>query len=173
MKSYDDVFTTGDIAKICRVSTRTVSMWYDKGLLKGYQIPGSRDRRILKSNLLDFLRENDMPLAGLGQGILYYGCDAELVRKMTNLLPECDNFEHHAASDTFQCGVLFREKSPRYLVLDYTHGASPANLVANGCKGVHAVFRIYPEDIPVLEETRSFKKPFDADKLADAVLAAR
>lgn len=173
MKSHKDVFTTGDIAKICRVAPRTVSKWYNSGLLKGYRIPGSQDRRIPKSDLLDFLRAHDMPLAGLGHGVLYYGCDPELVRKMANLLPECDDFEHYEATDVFHCGMLFREKAPRYLVLDYTHGASPANVVANGCKGVHAVFRIYPEDIPVLEETRSFKKPFDADKLADAILAAR
>ena len=40
------VFTTGQVAKICKVAPRTVSKWFDSGRLKGYRIPGSQDRRI-------------------------------------------------------------------------------------------------------------------------------
>ena len=36
------VFTTGQVAKICKVAPRTVSKWFDSGRLKGYRIPGSR-----------------------------------------------------------------------------------------------------------------------------------
>ena len=39
------VFTTGQVAKICKVAPRTVSKWFDSGRLKGYRIPGSQDRR--------------------------------------------------------------------------------------------------------------------------------
>jgi len=35
------VFTTGQVAKICKVAPRTVSKWFDSGRLKGYRIPGS------------------------------------------------------------------------------------------------------------------------------------
>ena len=34
------VFTTGQVAKICKVAPRTVSKWFDSGRLKGYRIPG-------------------------------------------------------------------------------------------------------------------------------------
>ena len=40
------VFTTGQVAKICKVAPRTVSKWFDSGRLRGYRIPGSQDRRI-------------------------------------------------------------------------------------------------------------------------------
>ena len=41
------VFTTGQVAKICKVAPRTVSKWFDSGRLPGaYRIPGSQDRRI-------------------------------------------------------------------------------------------------------------------------------
>ena len=36
------VFTTGQVAKICKVAPRTVSKWFDSGRLKGYRIPGSQ-----------------------------------------------------------------------------------------------------------------------------------
>ena len=36
------VFTTGQVAKICKVAPRTVSKWFDSGRLKGYRIPDPR-----------------------------------------------------------------------------------------------------------------------------------
>ena len=36
------VFTTGQVAKICKVAPRTVSKWFDSGRLKGYRIPDHR-----------------------------------------------------------------------------------------------------------------------------------
>src|ERR687886_569888 len=32
------VFTTGQVAKICKVAPRTVSKWFDSGRLRGYRI---------------------------------------------------------------------------------------------------------------------------------------
>ena len=51
------VFTTGQVAKICKVAPRTVSKWFDSGRLKGYRIPGSQDRRIPREYLIRFLKE--------------------------------------------------------------------------------------------------------------------
>lgn len=64
MKSHD-VFTTGQIAKICRTSARTVAKWFDSGLLKGFVIPGGQDRRVPKESLAEFMAANKMPLAWL------------------------------------------------------------------------------------------------------------
>ena len=52
------VFTTGQVAKICKVAPRTVSKWFDSGRLKGYRIPGSQDRRIPREYLIRFLKEH-------------------------------------------------------------------------------------------------------------------
>jgi len=41
------VFTTGQVAKICKVAPRTVSKWFDSGRLKGYRIPGSPGSQVL------------------------------------------------------------------------------------------------------------------------------
>lgn len=54
------VYTTGQISKICHVAPRTVSKWIDTGRIRGYRIPGSNDRRVTQSDLLDFLRTNNM-----------------------------------------------------------------------------------------------------------------
>lgn len=60
-----DVFTTGEVAKLCRVAPRTVSKWFDSGRLRGYRIPGSQDRRIPRRNLVLFLKEFGLPLGDL------------------------------------------------------------------------------------------------------------
>lgn len=56
------LFTTGGVARLCRVAPRTVSNWVDSGRLKGYRIPGSRDRRVPLADLLTFLRRYGMPV---------------------------------------------------------------------------------------------------------------
>ena len=36
------VFTTGEAAKICKVSQQTIIRCFDSGQLKGFRVPGSR-----------------------------------------------------------------------------------------------------------------------------------
>ena len=61
MAKGKNVLTTGDVAKICNVAHRTVSKWFDSGLLSGYRIPGSQDRRVPVDALLEFMEANDIP----------------------------------------------------------------------------------------------------------------
>ena len=53
--------TTGEAAKICKVSQQTIIRCFDSGLLKGYRVPGSRFRRIPKDLLLKFMKDNGIP----------------------------------------------------------------------------------------------------------------
>ena len=53
--------STGQIAKLVQVAPRTVSKWIDSGLLPGYRLPGSRDRRVPRASLVKFLADNNMP----------------------------------------------------------------------------------------------------------------
>ena len=62
------ILTTGDVAEICNVASRTVHKWFDNGLLAGYRIPGSRDRRIPIGELKRFMEEHHMPMTSLPDG---------------------------------------------------------------------------------------------------------
>jgi len=62
MPKGDNILTTGEAARICNVSTRTVQQWFDKGLLKGYTLPGSGDRRIPKTELKSFMQKYKIPI---------------------------------------------------------------------------------------------------------------
>ena len=68
MNSDKTVLTTGEVAKICSVAPRTVSKWFDSGQLRGYRIPGSKDRRIPVDQLVRFMRVHGIPLNGLDRG---------------------------------------------------------------------------------------------------------
>ena len=52
------VFTTGEAAKICKVSQQTIIRCFDSGRLQGFRVPGSRFRRIPRDELLRFVRRH-------------------------------------------------------------------------------------------------------------------
>lgn len=54
-------YTTGEVARICQVTKRTVIKWIDGGKLKGYTIPGSRHRRVSAAILTEFMKVNRIP----------------------------------------------------------------------------------------------------------------
>ena len=58
----DRSLTTGEIAKLCDVSFRTVIRWIERGWLKGYKLPGRGDNRVPVDDLRAFLAEHRMPV---------------------------------------------------------------------------------------------------------------
>ena len=62
------VFTTGEAAKICKVSQQTIIRCFDSGQLKGFRVPGSRFRRIPRECLYTFMKENNIPTDALESG---------------------------------------------------------------------------------------------------------
>ena len=66
--STKTVFTTGEAAKICKVSQQTIIRCFDNGSLKGFRVPGSRFRRIPRDQLYSFMKENGIPTEALESG---------------------------------------------------------------------------------------------------------
>ena len=102
------VFTTGQVAKICKVAPRTVSKWFDSGRLKGYRIPGSQDRRIPREYLIKFLKEHGMPLGDLEDvamaKVLIVGQDQVLIENLKRELPAEKSFKVSTAASGFEAG---------------------------------------------------------------------
>jgi hypothetical protein len=57
--------TTFGCAELCGVSQQTVIRCFDDGLLKGFRVPGSRDRRIPRASLRVFMISNGIPTDAL------------------------------------------------------------------------------------------------------------
>jgi excisionase family DNA binding protein len=117
------VLTTGDVARICHVAARTVTKWFDTGKLRGYRIPGSRDRRIPMDQLIAFMKENELPmdeLDGATRKVLVL--DPDVSDGMSNELSEMKNYQVSTASTSFEAGLAAREIIPHVIVISLTNG---------------------------------------------------
>ena len=115
------VFTTGEAAKICKVSQQTIIRCFDNGQLKGFRVPGSRFRRIPREMLYKFMKDNGIPTDALESGkrkALLVDDDIELVELMTKVLEDDGRFEVRVATTGFDAGMMVKEYRPDLIVLD-------------------------------------------------------
>jgi excisionase family DNA binding protein len=115
------VFTTGEAAKICKVSQQTIIRCFDSGQLKGFRVPGSRFRRIPRDQLFAFMKDNGIPTDALESGkrkVLLVDDDQELVELITDVLDKDGRFEVRTANNGFDAGMLVKEYGPDLIVLD-------------------------------------------------------
>lgn len=117
-----NVFTTGEVADICKVSQQTIIRNFDSGKLRGFRVPGSRFRRIPRDALIQFMKDNDIPLEQLELGkkrVLVVDDDPAIVEMLVDLLERDGRFEVQTASNGFDAGVRTQEFRPDVIVLDY------------------------------------------------------
>jgi len=115
------VFTTGEAAKICKVSQQTIIRCFDSGQLKGFRVPGSKFRRIPRDVLFKFMRENGIPTDALESGkrkALVVDDDHELVELIRDVMEADGRFEVRVANNGFDAGMMVKEYHPDIIVLD-------------------------------------------------------
>jgi two-component system, OmpR family, response regulator len=174
------VFTTGEAAEICKVSQQTIIRCFDNGRLNGFRVPGSRFRRIPRSELLRFMKANDIPTDHLESGkkrILVVDDDNQIVELFIDVLSRDDRFEVKSASTGYDAGLLTESFRPHLLLLDYMLPDINGNLVCERIKAnpdlkdtkiiiVSGV--VNQEEIDALTRSGSdgfVKKPFNIEKL--------
>ena len=178
------VFTTGQVAKICKVAPRTVSKWFDSGRLRGYRIPGSQDRRIPREQLIRFLKEHGMPLGELEEEewhkILVIGAERIFIDRLQELLPESDDFKYEIANSGFEAGIQAESFHPDTIVIDLSLGRSEAIQIAQNLRrnpqyettqiiGLASEDEAAPEKLTEYGFSEAFKKPFDIALLGERV----
>jgi excisionase family DNA binding protein len=115
------VFTTGEAAKICKVSQQTIIRCFDNGQLKGFRVPGSKFRRIPRESLYKFMKDNQIPTDALESGkrkVLVVDDEPEIVDIITQGLVEDGRFEVKVAANGFDAGMMVKEYRPDLIVLD-------------------------------------------------------
>jgi len=129
------VLTTGEVAKICHVAPRTVSKWFDSGKLRGYRIPGSRDRRIPVKDLIDFMRLHGIPLSELDGGICrVLVVDLAPTDGLAEAMMGTGRFDVRTTHDGFEAGLLATRFHPHVVVLDTTADVAEATAI---CRSIH------------------------------------
>lgn len=115
------VFTTGEAAKICKVSQQTIIRCFDNGQLKGFRVPGSKFRRIPREALYKFMKDNGIPTDALESGkrkVLLVDDDVDIVEMIHKALEEDGRFEVKIAANGFDAGMMVKEYRPDLIVLD-------------------------------------------------------
>jgi len=175
------VFTTGQVAKICKVAPRTVGKWFDSGRLRGYRIPGSQDRRIPREYLIRFLKEHGMPLGNLEDEamakVLIVAQDQVMVGNLKREMPLERWFKVAVAASGFDAGIQAEEFHPDCVIVDFTIGKAEAlqicqNLRRNEQYADVILVALLPDDGSSTNFDRStinetFKKPFDVALLVE------
>ena len=121
MSTTKTVFTTGEAAKICKVSQQTIIRCFDNGSLKGFRVPGSRFRRIPRDQLFSFMKDNGIPTDALENGkkkILIVDDEQDLVELMADAFARDGRFEIRTANNGFDAGMQVKEFRPDIVVLD-------------------------------------------------------
>jgi two-component system response regulator RpaA len=120
MAKGKDVLTTGDVAKICHVAPRTVSKWFDNGQLKGYRIPGSKDRRIPVSELIRFMKMHNMPTSALPVGkirVLIADSNDKTSSALADVLQSEADYEVKTVRSNFGTGAIVHKFAPHVLLV--------------------------------------------------------
>ena len=179
-----DVLTTGEVAKICNVAPRTVSKWFDSGSLKGYRIPGSKDRRIPLAQLVRFMKEHGIPLGSLKTGntrVLLVNDEPDLNEVLEKILEDEARYEVEVVTSAFAAGVAAERFRPHVLLLDvHLAGVDPKAVVEEVRRGPELQLTKLIALSNQLDEqagdrlTRQgfdafLRKPFHVRKLIDAV----
>ncbi len=115
------VYTTGEAAKICKVSQQTIIRCFDSGQLKGFRVPGSRFRRIPREALYRFMKDNGIPTDALEsgrRGILVVDDDQAVVDLISDVLATDNRFETKVVNNGFGAGMLAKEYHPDLIILD-------------------------------------------------------
>ena len=178
------VFTTGEAARICKVSQQTIIRCFDSGQLKGFRVPGSRFRRIPRDQLYAFMRDNGIPTDALDSGkrkILVVDDDPDLVELIVDHLERDGRFEVRSVNNGFQAGMQIKEFRPDLVVLDVMlpdiNGKEVCKLVRSE-KSMDEVRIICisgmgePDKIQELRDAGAndfMQKPFDTEALMERI----
>lgn len=159
------VFTTGEAAKICKVSQQTIIRCFDNGQLKGFRVPGSKFRRIPREALYRFMRDNGIPTDALESGkrkVLLVDDDPEIVELLNRALDDDGRFEVKIAANGFDAGMMVKEYRPDLIVLD---------VMLPDINGKEVCHRVRAD--PNLEEVRiiCISGMVEDDKIAELKLA--
>jgi len=175
------VFDITEVANICNVHSSTVSKWFDSGRLKGYRIPGSRDRLIPREYLIQFLKQHGMPLGDLENemmsGVLLVTQDEKLIEKLKRELLPDRSFKLVVASTGFDAGIQAESFQLDSLIVDFSIGRAEALQICKNLRRNKKFMEVFliallPDDgsftsFDSSSVNRTFRKPVDVVFLAE------
>ena len=95
---------------------------------------GSQDRRIPREHLIRFLKEHQMPLGELEEEalskVLIIGTDRALIERLSEFMPESDDYRLEVAHSGFEAGIQAESFHPDAIIVDLAMGRSEGIQIA-------------------------------------------
>lgn len=112
-------FTTGEVADLCHVTIPTVIKWIESKELEGFKIPGSKNRRITRDNLIKFMNKHNIPIDELQKkrARILAVDDEEAILEVFKGIFTADSFDVRCVSRGFDAGIA-KEFKPDVILLD-------------------------------------------------------
>ena len=157
-------YSTSEVAKYCHVTADTIRKWAEAGRIHVFKTPGGH-RRIRREDLIQFLRENNIPIHGdlnsAGLRILVVDGEHSVVAIVKRFLERSrGSFQIESALDGFDAGRHIASFLPDVVFLD---------LRLPGVDGLDVCRRI--KDLPDIPNVRiiAMAAPEDRDLAARAL----
>ncbi|ODN41937.1 response regulator [Piscirickettsia litoralis] len=133
-----EILTTGDAAKLCGVTVKTIIRWIDQGKLNAFKLPGRGDHRILRNEMIDFLKVNNIPFNQVQQADPDNSESAQLTKgNIANSQPRAliiddeelmaltiartlkrEKIDVKTSNNAFEAGVWLERFKPHIITLD-------------------------------------------------------
>lgn len=115
-------FSTSEVAKYCHVTPDTIRKWAEAKRISVFKTPGGH-RRIRREDLINFLRENNIPihadLSDNGTKVLVVDDERAVISVITRFLENTGNaFDVRVARDGFEAGHYVGAFQPDVVFLD-------------------------------------------------------
>ena len=128
----DAPLTTGQVARLMGCAPRTVMQWFDRGLLPGYRLPGSRDRRFRRADVMRFMVQYKIRQGR--EHVLAVGLSDADAGRLAELLDGHARVDRVGTDNAFAFGVAIKG-DPAAVVVDTSMGADDARWVVNRVAG--------------------------------------
>lgn len=147
------IYTTVDLAKVCKVSLRTVIRWVDQGKLTSFRTPGGH-RRVREADLVRFLERYQIPFSVKAGGEKKKILVVETKRLLEGLLKQIlrrssDAYKVFVAKDLYESGVQIGLLRPELVIL----GTIPkAQEIVRFCRALQRIPEVRGTKVIVLNE---------------------
>lgn len=176
-----EFLTTGEVAKMCGVSYRTIIRWIDKGILVATRLPSRGDRRIHQKELERFLATSFLPSTPKKKTALVIEDEPFVAAAIARSL-HLAGFETEIALTGIEAGMILIDRKPDLVTVDlklkHSNGIDIIHLIRKneGFKNVK-ILVISGATEPELENAvasgadHSLAKPFSQSELREKLKA--
>ena len=121
MRKFKDLYSTGDVAKICGVTINTVVKWFEAGELEGRRTSRTGARRITRKSLFSFLKRQGFPPETAARErfrIIVVDDDKAAISLFRRSFRNDSGYMVNTTSSSFEAGLLAERLKPNVVFVD-------------------------------------------------------